>query len=270
MSGVNPLFVFSITQLMAIFCDDLGNRRKILGTGFFLRSPADIPIFVTNKHNLDPALKLGNKYILSDVQLLLRRRDGTQFTSDTQFISVDLSTSHIIHSAHADVSAIINPTFINQPSDYQFYTIKLKGSLADQNFFSTKVFLMDLVSFLGFPGTSSSRWWDLTWNVPVARLASLASWPHIPFSNPGISTSDVTLVSGLSFSGSSGSLVLLHEKGIPPGVIVDPMYAPPTIIGIMSGHWWESVADEPEMFRHAGLSYYTRSTAIIDLLAGIQ
>jgi len=128
---------------------------------------------------------------------------------------------------------------------------------------------MDLVSFLGYPGTGSSQRWDLEWTTPVARLASLASWPHVPFTNFTIPTDDMTLVSGLSFSGSSGSLVLLHEKGIAPGGgIVDPMYAPPTILGIMSGHWREP-SDEPAMFRLSGLSYYTGSTAIIELLAAI-
>lgn len=125
---------------------------------------------------------------------------------------------------------------------------------------------MDLISFLGFPGSGASHWWDQTWHTPIARQAGIASWPHIPFCNSEIKTSDVTLVSGLSFSGSSGSLVLLHEKGIPPGDILDPMYAPPTILGIMSGHWWEPSA-EPTMFHHSGLSYYTRSTSILELLA---
>jgi len=64
-------------------------------------------------------------------------------------------------------------------------------------------------------------------------------------------------------------MVLLHQKGIPPGDIVDPMYAPPTILGIMSGHWWD-VAKEPEMFRHSGLSYFTRSTSILELVGPIS
>jgi hypothetical protein len=127
--------------------------------------------------------------------------------------------------------------------------------------------MMDLVSFIGFPGSGKSKWWDHAWHSPVARLASLASSPHQPFSNPSIPTADTVLVAGLSFSGSSGSMVILHQKGIPPGDIVDPTYAPAMIVGIMSGHWWEA-AQEPEMFSHSGLSYFTRSTAILPLLVG--
>lgn len=268
MSGINPLFLFAITQIRSTFRDSIGNSKSSLGTGFFLRSEAGTPIFVTNRHNLDPSLKLSSDYSLVSASVLLRRHDGTKFTSATQFFEVDLSTTQIIHSRHADVSALVAPSFIRRLPEYQFYTINRQKNLADQTLFETKVFMMDLVSFLGYPGTASSQWWDLTWNTPIARLASLASWPHVPFSNPQIPTADITLVSGLSFSGSSGSLVMLHEKGIPPGDIVDPMYTPPTIIGIMSGHWWEP-SEEPQMFRHSGLSYYTRSTAISDLLVGI-
>jgi hypothetical protein len=35
----------------------------------------------------------------------------------------------------------------------------------------------------------------------------------------------------------------------------------------MSGHFDEEVEQTPEMFRHSGLSYLTRSTSIIALLA---
>jgi hypothetical protein len=35
----------------------------------------------------------------------------------------------------------------------------------------------------------------------------------------------------------------------------------------MSGHFWENPDDPPEMFRHSGLSYLTKSTAILELIA---
>ncbi len=268
MSGINPLVVFSISQIRMTFRDSIGNSKTPVGSGFFLQSEGGTPIFVTNRHNLDPSLKLGADYTLVSASIMLRQYDGNNFTAATQFVDIDLSATAIIHSEDADVSALVAPVFIERPPEYWFFSINGKSSLADQAFFETKVLVMDLISFLGYPGTASSQWWDTTWNTPIARLASLASWPHIPFSNPQILTADVTLVSGLSFSGSSGSLVMLHEKGIAPGAIVDPKYAPATIIGIMSGHWWEPSA-EPQMFHHSGLSYYTRSTAISELLAGI-
>ena len=269
MSGVNPLLIFAVTQIRTVFRDSVGNTVSPVGTGFFLRTEAGTPIFVTNRHNLDPVLKLNTEYALISVSVLLRRFDRDKLLADTRFIDVDLTATKLLHSLHADVSALVAPVFITQPPDYTFYTLKMQGGLADQAFFDTKVSMMDLVSFFGYPGTASSQWWDLTWNTAIARLANLASWPNLQFTNPGIPTNDVTLVSGLSFSGSSGSLVMLHEKGLPPGGdIVDSRYVPPTILGIMSGHWRE-FSKEPEMFRHSGLSYYTRATAILELLTGI-
>jgi hypothetical protein len=79
------------------------------------------------------------------------------------------------------------------------------------------------------------------------------------------------LVSGLSFSGSSGSPVFNHPKGSSPGGnVVDRSYVPSKIIGIMSGHFWENPDDPPEMFRHSGLSYLTQSTAILALIAAAR
>ena len=72
------------------------------------------------------------------------------------------------------------------------------------------------------------------------------------------------LVSGLSFSGSSGSAVISHEKGIRLGVgLSGSNYVEPKLVGIMSGHWWND--EKQDAFQHSGLSYLTSSIAIIDL-----
>jgi hypothetical protein len=267
--GINPDLLFSTTQIEARFRDDLGNSRSILGTGFFLKTRGATDLFITNRHNLDPSLSksLRDSHRLESARLRLRRHAGLHWQRETQWAELDLRGSRILHSGTADVSAIANLTFVERPTDFTYFPIRT-SDLANQALFSAKVFVMDLVSFIGFPGDVDSYWWDTEWNLPIARLASLSSRPHVPFNNPSISTADTTLVAGLSFSGSSGSMVLLHEKGIPPGDIVDPMYTPATIIGIMSGHWWEP-GQEPSMFRHSGLSYYTRSTSILDLIAAI-
>lgn len=85
----------------------------------------------------------------------------------------------------------------------------------------------------------------------------------MPFTNPAIQSGNVCLVSGLSFSGSSGSPVLLHQKGIPS--VRDHHFVPPKIMGIMYGHWWE-VSETPEMLRHSELPYFTRADSVTSLL----
>lgn len=122
-------------------------------------------------------------------------------------------------------------------------------------------------SFIGFP----VDWYDTDWNLPIVRPLNIACLPEIPFTNSNIETSDVHLVSGLSFKGSSGSLVIMHSKGIDikveGGLTMDGKpFAPCSILGIMSGHFWDKEEDIPKMFRHSGLSYYTRASSIRELL----
>jgi len=121
--------------------------------------------------------------------------------------------------------------------------------------------------FIGYPGLRGQPWWDQAAELPIARVATLASIPAIEFRNEAVKTAEVLLVSGLSFSGSSGSPVFNKRKGIfPGGDVHDPSYVPSKIIGIMSGHFWENPDASPDMFRHSGLSYMTKATAITALI----
>lgn len=125
---------------------------------------------------------------------------------------------------------------------------------------------MDLASFIGFAGTKDVKYWDQKWNMPIARLCIISSWPEIQFTHPKIQTANTALVSGLSFSGSSGSPLILHAKCIETGGESDSTsYVPPKVIGIMSGHWTVS-STTSEWLEHSGLSYYTRSTLILKLI----
>ena len=53
-----------------------------------------------------------------------------------------------------------------------------------KTFFEQKVTAIDSASFIGFPGTRESKWWDTEWELPVARTVNIASQPSTPFSNP--------------------------------------------------------------------------------------
>lgn len=163
----------------------------------------------------------------------------------------------------ADVAVITAPSFDAAGFGYNFFSI---SEIATNDFLHNLVLPMDVASFIGYPGRKGNPWWDELWQMSIARSVNIASVPAIPFSNTEIRTSDVSLVSGLSFSGSSGSPIMSHEKGIRVGNgLIGGTYAEPKLIGIMSGHWWgqESSAG---MFFHSGLSYFTRSTAILELL----
>lgn len=269
MSGINPQVIFAVTQIQTTFVDGIGNMRSGLGTGFFLRTASGTVLFITNKHNVDGTLKLGQGWSLQAADISLRRFVDDVPSHETKFVAVDLTSTRCLHSATADVSVLLSPNFHDKPAEYGYKTLN-SSALATKEFLASKATLMDFVSFIGFPGAGKEQWWDQHSNSPIARLATLASPPDTSFTNSLIATNDITLVAGFSFNGSSGSPVFLHEKGVRPGgALVDPSYAPATILGIMSGHWKEPTA-EPEMFRHSGLSYFTRATALTSLLSTIE
>jgi hypothetical protein len=152
------------------------------------------------------------------------------------------------------------------PEGFRIVTPFEIAMVADQGFLAEKAPVMDLASFIGFPGRHGVPWWNQGANLPIAWLCSLASDPGRPFANDSITTADVALVSGLSFSGSSGGPTILHEKGIRVGAgLTDGNHIPPKLIGIMSGHL-DNEDPEQEMLRHTCLSYFTRSTSILELV----
>jgi hypothetical protein len=158
------------------------------------------------------------------------------------------------------------------------------GDIANEEFFKNNLNVMDNASFIGFPGKGGHPWYDTFWNLAIARTVNIASHPAVPFTNKEIKTSDVMLVSGLSFSGSSGSPVLSHSKlsgaavpyltGAQEPSQLQYSFIPiirwinnnityPKLIGIMSGHWEEDASSllggngksGSDVFHHSGLSY---------------
>jgi hypothetical protein len=268
MSGISKNIVNSVNRLKSTFIDDLGNHRTIQGTGFWLTLPKGGSAFITNKHNVDLKIKLGidTKFSLSETKIEIRKLGDNLLHNTTEFFLIKNLTESLNVSSAADCALFRDPIFPDKPKDFKSIPLRY-NEIADEQFLKEKVQIMDFASFIGFPGDSQTEWWDQYFNFPIARLCSISSLPEIPFRNKAISTEDVTLVAGFSFSGSSGSPVILHEKSIKVDekTLTNPFYVPPRIIGIMSGHTIEFPNNE-SMFRHTGLSYFTRSTSILNLI----
>jgi hypothetical protein len=264
MSGINQTLFTAVCRIKVRFQDDIGNQEEITGTGFWVKD-GEKSSFVTNKHNVDPTLKLGPETTLklNRFEVQLRQQIGDSLFSSVSYFPVqNLATSLRIHQS-ADVAIFYNPSFEAPGYGYNWFSLP---DLATADFLSGSVSAMDIASFIRYPGLKGKAWWDEQWQLAVARVVNIASWPAIPFTNSGIKTSDVLLVSGLSFSGSSGSPIILHQKGVKAGNgLQGGNYIGPKVLGIMSGHWWGHESPE-DLFFHSGLSYFTRSTAIMDLL----
>lgn len=217
MSGIQKDILYHAMRIQTQFEDDLGNPIKLVsGSGFCVLHKKQV-CFITNKHNLDPKLKLGENtsYKLKNVSIEYRIVINPQMLgSETAFCEINNFNSKIVFSEEADVAVIkIDPIVIINGRQYGCKFLSVM-EMANQDFLSRKVSPMDVASFIGFPGNPLTPWWDTKVNYGIARVVNIASFPHESFSNPAIKTKDVTLVNGLSFGGSSGSMVILHKKGI--------------------------------------------------------
>lgn len=215
MKILHPLLSNCVTRLDITFADSNGHEKKIWGTGFWIKQSDNNLVLVTNRHNFEPSLK--NKdyvgYKLAELKVLLRKQDNNgTFTGVTEYFTINLTT--ILGAVHdeADVAIIINPqTFLfNQSIEgYQNPVSLYLSEMADNNFFSTWCEMFDPVGFIGFP----REWYDHNSNAPIGRMAYISSDP-CSFFNAHIKTSDVMLVTGLSFEESSGSPVFFPPKGL--------------------------------------------------------
>lgn len=266
MSGVNQSVVYSVARIRCMFNNSTtGLTETFRDTGFWVGQGAR-RAFVTNRHTLDKSFSSERRedLELAGIEIELRHLEGDIAYNETGFFAVNnFQSCYHLHPT-ADCAVLIDPEF-DCPREFADHVPLSLDTIADGEFLRGKAQLMDFVSFIGFPGHDDDPWWDQQANIPIARMASIASTPERSFVNSAIRTADVVLVSGLSFSGSSGSPVFLHRKGIraTPPLVAD--FVPATLIGIMSGHSMEA-GPLPEMLRHTGLSYLTRSTSILELL----
>jgi hypothetical protein len=258
MTGISKEVVFTVSRIRTTFVNDIGNPPRMgSGTGVFLRGRSGKLAFVTNRHNVDPSMKLGAGWALQDVDLLVRLHEAGAPVQETKWARLAMNRTRVLVADAGDVAALADLESVGPLGNFGYKALNVK--LATDESFARDTQIMDPISFIGYPGLAGQPWWDEKWETPIARTATIASDPAIPFTNSSVYASDVTLVAGLSFSGSSGSPVFTHAK---PGVVGAE---PPMLVGIMSGHLLDDPSSSHPM-RHSGLSYYTRATSIAKVL----
>jgi hypothetical protein len=282
-TGITDYIVYAVAQLKVKFSCTT-ESRTFGATGFWIGNGPGRPCaFVTNRHNVDPAMRFpGEFWSLASAQIALRRG---RTEDETKFFTVDLEAADLrLAEDGSDCAAFLKPTFEGLDDTSEFKDLgcyAAKHEIADAAWLANEIDLMDFASFVGFAGGRGRdteqrlQWWDHARNLPIARFATIASLTDKSFTNDNLLAKNVGVVSGLSFEGSSGSPLIAHHKGIqvgqtlgiqrPPGMQVGfqrDSYTPAKLIGIMSGHW----NDTGWPAAHSGLSYYTRSDSILKLL----
>lgn len=279
--------IFSIVQQINVtFGDDVGNSRNAVGTGFWVKSKRNKFLFITNRHNVDPLLKLENSYKLKELSIKYRFCNTITKKSFVKTFELkkndEWKTHYLTNNDSPDVAAIeVTIEDINRQYEISDATLGCLRSdtfvpetlLADQAWFDDKLEVGDNCHFIGFPDIKLD---NPMYTYPISRNCNLSSYPTIDYFDEhpkGVKTKDIVLVCGLSFGGSSGSAVFSYPKGINTDgtTLIGGNYVEPRLIGVMSGHWNEK--DAQNLFapnQHKGLSYFTRSTAILELIKEYQ
>lgn len=274
MSGLNIDFCLSICRLNAAFADEIGNFKSITGTGFWMSSPCNKVVFITNQHNLVPGYykEEYKNYKLKKLEIELRDYSVNKFSAIPKMFPV-YSYERIL-SPTADVAILYDVKFSGPLENFRSITPSALQWLADDAFFQSYCGITQEISFLGFPHGN----YDEEGNLPIASHAIFASIPNRSFKCQLIKTDDIILVDGRSFNGSSGSPVITFPRGLSIGVdkggpVKTGDYCPQKVVGIMSGHleqggkWVAEIDRKRENFlSHSGKSYFTRSTSILKLL----
>ncbi|MGB6263386.1 MAG: hypothetical protein WBF72_13265 [Rhodanobacter sp.] len=245
-------FLYSAYKVVASFADDIGTTKAVQGTAFVVAVGPDGFALVTNRHVIDLNYKnLTNKYRDFKLRRLLvtgRRDDDSiyRFALDPDAV-VSLPNDPL-----DDVAVIINPrceAIENMASLKIFYHYGLEDLANDEYVKSLTPF--DVVAFAGFPDEH-----DKLSERPLVRGGRVASDPRFEFSLNSKPAGHCIAYEAFSHGGASGSPVYAPAKGFSgkEGSRIGKL------VGINAGH----LQAGPD--QHSGLSYFYRSTVILEIL----
>ncbi len=207
------MLLSATNKISTRFKDDIGNSHSGSGTGFWVITKRGLPYFVTNRHNVDPAMheRFSPSTRLDSVTIAMRAYSQTEQSPcrDTHAFVIPVGELTLYFpSSSADV-VLLKPSSLVRPIDPGMV---LPGLPEASMTFGRKPEILDKLYFLGFPGKTRNK---AAYDLPIARSCTIASFPEIDYSEEDVSikTSDTCLVEGLSFAGSSGSPVFREEGG---------------------------------------------------------
>jgi hypothetical protein len=249
----SPNFLYSAYKVVATFSDNAGTTKAVQGTGFVVAIGGSDLAFVTNRHVIDLDYKeLTGRYkhfTLTSIIVSGRRADDSLYR-----FAIDLSTTaHLSREVLDDVAVFLRPrcrVIENMPSGQLFFHFGLED-LADEDFFRTQLDPFDVVCFSGFPEEH-----DELAERPLIRGGRISSDPKHDFSLNGEASGRCIAYEAFSHGGASGSPVYAPTRGI-KGI---SGARGGRLVGINAGHVTRA------MGHHTGLSYFYRSTVILDIL----
>jgi hypothetical protein len=256
--GIPEDALFAVARVQSTFANEHDRETLSVGAGFWMTTSEKRPLFVTSRHNVDPRglPAFGSAYRTKRVSIQLRERTAPgQFGPGVRyFVPKGLARALWVHE-RADVALLAVEDWTADGGPYAVPPGVREDDIAGAATFATEIDAADPAMFVCFPAS----WADGDWALPLARTACIASRPSAPFRHGAITTDDALLVSGSSFGGSRGSPVWVARRNREKRV------APRRLIGILSGHL--DADGSPDL---AGLSYLTRSTSLLELVASAR
>lgn len=241
------------------------------GTCFFIASSKKI-VLVTSRHLLDKGYGTSShgKFRLVSIKISGKMHDERGTPNSTVTISEganDLGKLFFSRDEGNDVAIYVSDAFDKSRIHYAIP----KAALMPRTQFSTSLDLCDMVVFPGYP-----EWHDNVSGRPIFRFGVIASDPRYMYANTlaGRSVGGECLAyEAFSFGGSSGSPVFSLPKGrlrmgVPDYETVRPM----KLIGVNAGHLTGVKADAEGDYgvHHSGISYFYRSSVVLDIVESIS
>lgn len=271
--GLSAIFLYSALSISFVLED---GRIVERGTGFFVGTESCGICFITNRHVIAEVEKLGKEKKLGKIQrIIIKGKSGSgelryndNFVFDAHEWKIEFPKNN-----DDDIAVLYGirgrqegqPVFIN------------RDMLATESYFEGEgnLGVYDYVAVPGFhPG------YDPTTNRPIFRGGNISSDPRYGHS---IRIKDDSSVEGFEYKyyknlvlyetfaypGSSGSPVFALQKGIQPGKGISfPAYRPAKLIGIQSMMRSTNLGEQTGS-HHSGLSYFFKSSAILEILDSI-
>ena len=264
--GLSAAFLYSALSISSVFAS---GSEVLGGTGFFVNTETCGICFVTNRHVILAMEQQGQQKELGKLQRIIVRgksNDGEppSYSGDFVFEAHEWNVAYP-NNDDDDIAVLygIRGRQEGRP-------VSINGEmLATESYFEdeSNLGVYDYVAVPGFhPG------YDPTTNRPLFRGGNISSDPRYGHSVSIDGGSykyykNLVVYETFAYPGSSGSPVFALQKGIRPGDGISfAAYRPAKLIGIQSMTRYAGTADTRV---HSGLSYFVKSSAIIEILDSI-
>lgn len=261
--------LYSASKVEVSCLSSINGTSTCSGTGFFVYIDGQHVFFITNRHMVDWAMSSQNSaetFVFQEAVIYNKYFDqATGWPSRIGRYILPSSCSFIFpDNPLNDIACCVMHTSYKAPdngSDGIAFGINFDW-LASEDFIRDQLRICDRIAYTGYPGDTQDR---INSN-PIIRSGTIASDPRVNYSPSNQPKGDLIAYEGFSFGGSSGSPVFALQRGFEvEGIIqaTDDFYRESKCIGINAGHGTTQVHGSRE---HAGISWFYKSSAIIDVI----